>query len=214
MSVILLKGLNNMLYVFEYPERAIQRLKRLWIKTAFLVTLTLFDLYLALAFTIEQEVTQIARVFLPFLIFYGVAMCISAVSDTNKVRVVPILEQQKQGVSPYEISNLALLFNKDKKRGKAIARLYKSLVRLADNNSLLTLADFGQASVFDELLGKKIMYYDPLPAISAINRLLQYLEESKQPIKNKDAVISELQIVLGVLQEASENGLKFCFAIM
>jgi hypothetical protein len=203
-----------MLYIFEYPERAIQHINRLWIKTIILDALTLLDLYLVLTFTIEHETAQIARLFLPFLIFFGVILTLGAVKETIKVRLVPVLEQQEPGVSPYENCDLALSFMKDRKRGKAIARSYKSLVGLASNHSLLPLTDFGRMRMVDERLGKKILYYNPLPAISAIKGLLQCLEESKQFIRNKDAVINELQAVLEVLQEASDNNMKFCFVTM
>jgi hypothetical protein len=198
-----------MIFISEYPKIYQQTLKYHWVVAIVLFFLMIVSIYINFLPPNHHQAIA-AAVLLPFLLVAGPFSLFIAFKKTISVRICPILEKKMFGVSPYDNAELALKFLRDQKKGKTFIRTYNTLEKIATENSLCQLSSFGQVSVYD----KNITYFDPLPAITLITYLIGYLEKSPQTIKNKDEIISELHCVLEVLQEASDNNMKFCFAIL
>jgi len=196
-------------FVSEYPKRQQRKLVVRWAVSILLLILILADI-LAITYGYAQgKLTGVVYGAFPALLLLVSGSVIVSLRETFFARICPILEKRVPGGNPYEDAPAARDFPRVHK-GKAIARSYRTLVRIAKDRAIQTLAEFGQVDVYD----KNIQYYDTQPAIEAVEDLLSCLADPSIAVRNKTDVINELRGVLEVLKEAEQTETKFCFAIL
>jgi len=203
-----------MFWFSDYPERATHYLKREWTKTLVVLVLALADLLTLLFGSPNGELAQAVRLFGPILGLVALAFLLSTLRETFRVRLVPSPEGKYNGLIRYEKCKLALSYLRDRSKGRAIARAYRTLLAVAESNSITPLTSFGSHTVFDEYTGTEVVARDPREAIAAVNSLIRCLVQQDVRVREKDSVVTELQDVIAVLEEISSNDLQFYFAIM
>jgi len=208
-------------YQRNYPARSLRGLRRISVATPLCLAAILSLSYLV----VYTRAPFALALIIPFLVFIFILLALGTLEAAFGVRIVPILEHRtilridplqgkKPHVSapgPYEASPLAGAFLMTRTLGKAIARNYRLLVEAARERGIPTLEEFGQADVYD----RDIPYYDPSRPVEPLRRLAEVLRTSPPAgLWRPDETVDEIEKVLAILEEASRNGRKVCFAIL
>lgn len=194
----------------NYPPRYLKMLKEDWISTAKCLSFSVPLLLIVIYFAIFQGLDMtLAAIVSAFLLLLSTVYLWGSISGTLHVRLVPILENNQPGVSPYQSAPLGRTYLMNKQKGRAIAENYQLLAAYSEQLGIPALGEFGEVNGY----APNNQYFDPHDAIEPIQKLLAYLKQNQGMIEKAQALIQDLSDIEAILKGASENELLFCFAI-
>lgn len=191
------------LVVGEYPTSQRRRVVRWWCAVIVVAAVVSGGLLMVSQGSLPEDANTALLAGCLMLALFPLPVVIwIAVLETVTPRVVAVFETplSEEG-SPR--GRIAL------RGGKAVARSYQTLSRLAREHSFAALSDFGEGRVQTS----SATYFDPQDGVRAVEMLMQTISTQPTAVTSHGEVVDDLGQFLETLREAAQQRVRFRFAV-